>query len=133
MAKVKWRKSKLSMLVTFSWQQRAANFLFKGLSVLVFFWILSPVFSFAQIGTGGGMLQIIGMVQVEPGPNVLTFKVKTDEIRFVVHDITSRDRDFTMAQFFADVRHHQPNVDIKGPESLLDLLIKERPSKRALK
>jgi len=73
------------------------------------------------------------MVQVEPGPNVLTFKVKTDEIRFVVHDIASRNRDFTLAQFFANVRHHDPNVDIKGPEPLLDLLIKERPSKRALK
>ena len=133
MAKVKWQKSKLSILVTFSLRLRAVDFLLKSLSLLVFLWLLSPAPASAQLGTGGGILQIIGMVQVEPGANVLTFKVKTDEIRFVVHDIVSRDRDFTMAQFFADVRHRDPNVDIKGPEALLDLLIKERPSKRALK
>lgn len=133
MAKLKQHKSQLSTLVTFSLRQRAVDLLVKSLGLLIFLWLLSPASASAQIGTGGGLLQIIGMVQVEPGPNVLTFKVKTDEIRFVVHDITSRDRDFTMAQFFADVRHHTPNVDIKGPEPLLDLLIKERPSKRALK
>ena len=122
-----------SCTVYVAWRElRFFNLLLKELCLLLFLWIFSPFDASAQL-SGGGTFQITGMVQVEPGPNVLTLKVKTDEIRFVVHDVASQEREFTMAQFFAGVRHHDPNVDIKGPEPLLDLLIKERPSKRALK
>jgi len=72
-------------------------------------------------------------VQVEPGHNVVTFGVKDTEIRFQLQDVTSTIRDFSSPQFFAQLRHRSPNLDIKGPEPLLDLLLKEKPSKRVLK
>jgi hypothetical protein len=81
----------------------------------------------------GWAIQITGMVQVEPGPNVVTFGIKKDEIRFLINDIYSRDRNFSSGQFFAEIRNRTPNVFVKGSDELLELLIKERPSKRVLK
>lgn len=103
------------------------------LSILCFL-ALSPATVSAQPGSAmGWVIQITGMVQVEPGPNVLTLGVKDEEIRFIVHDVYSRDRNFTMGQFFSEVRNRTPNIDIKGQDALLEMLIKERPSKRVLK
>jgi len=73
------------------------------------------------------------MVQVEPGPNVVTLGVKKDKIRFLINDVYSRDRNFYPGQFFAEMRNRTPNVEVRGPEELLEMLIKERPSKRVLK
>src|SRR5947207_15716872 len=52
------------------------------------FWTLTTLSASAQFeGAGGWAIQLYGMVQVEPGANVLTLGVKNEEIRFVVHDV----------------------------------------------
>ncbi len=89
--------------------------------------------AFAQTGLGGWPIEIYGMVQVEPGPNVLTLAVRDEEIRFVVHDIRSAGRNFPITRFLADVKHRNPSLYIKGSEPVVELLLKERPGKRALK
>ena len=73
------------------------------------------------------------MVQVEPGANVLTLDVKDTEIRFQAQSVIGADRDFSLPRFLAELRHHSPSMTIQGPEHLLDLLLEEKPNKRALK
>lgn len=93
-----------------------------------------PVSALAQIvGGGGWIIEVFGVVQVEPGSNVLTLGVKNEEIRFAVHDLRCADRRFSMNRFLSDTKHHTPSVYIRGPAPMLDLLIKERPSKRVLR
>ena len=89
--------------------------------------------AFAQTGVGGWIIELYGMVQVEPGANVLTLAVKDEEIRFVVQDLRSSDRNFTVARFLSNIKHRDPALYIKGSEMILDTLLKEKPSKRALK
>jgi len=90
--------------------------------------------AFAQIGSSGAWpIQVYGLVQVEPGPNVLTFAVKDEQIRFAVNDVRAVDRRFSMVRFLSDTKHHTPSLYIRGSDSLLDLLVKERPSKRVLR
>jgi hypothetical protein len=103
--------------------------------ILLFFLALAAVPATAQqFGPSiGWSIQITGMVQVEPGPNVVTLGVKKDKIRFLINDVYSRDRNFYPGQFFAEMRNRTPNVEVRGPEELLEMLIKERPSKRVLK
>jgi len=42
-------------------------------------------------------------------------------------------RRFSTDKFLSDTKHRTPGVHVKGPEPLLDLLIKERPNKRVLR
>jgi hypothetical protein len=107
----------------------------QGLIGLIVGLLLSNIGSpaFAQTGVGGWMIELYGMVQVEPGSNVLTLAVKDEEIRFVVHDVRSSDRNFTTARFLSNIKHRNPALYIKGSEVILDTLLKEKPSKRALK
>jgi hypothetical protein len=95
-------------------------------------WLLLSTAAQAS-GAGGLVIQLYGMVQVEPGPNVLTLGVKDEEIRFVVHNVYSASRTFSTARFLSDTKHRTPGLYIKGPESMLDTLLKEKPSKRTLK
>ena len=109
-------------------------FLPKILSLLIFLLTLSPLSAFAQFGSSTGLtLQLIGIVQVEPGSNVITLGIKDTEIRFQIQDVVSTIRDFSSQQFLSDLHHRSPSLWVKGPEHLLDLLIKEKPNKRALK
>ena len=103
--------------------------------LLALSWILAPTASFAQVGLGAGgwVIQLIGMVQVEPGSNVLTLGVKDDVIRFAVNDIYSRDQSFSVPRFLSESRRRDPSLDLRGQDQLLDILIKEKPGKRVLK
>jgi hypothetical protein len=101
---------------------------------LLLLWGLLPSFAFAQSpGAGGLAIQLFGMVQVEPGSNVITLSVKTQEIRFVLHDVHGPNRDFSLARFFSDIKSRQSGLYVKGPDLLLDILIREKPNKRVLK
>jgi hypothetical protein len=101
--------------------------------LLAALWVLILPPASAQTGVGGWMIQIYGMVQVEPGANVLTLGVKNEEIRFVVHNLRSSDRNFSMARFLSETKIRTPGVLIRGPDTMLETLIKERPRKRVLK
>ena len=81
----------------------------------------------------GWAIQLYGMVQVEPGANVLTLGVKNEEIRFVVHDVHCASQACSMSRFLSDTTHHTPGVYVKGPDTMLDTLLKEKPSTRVLK
>lgn len=109
--------------------------LHRVLALLALTWTLAPTAAFAQLGgvAGGWILQIIGMVQVEPGSNVLTLKIKDDVIRFAVNDVNTRDQNFSTPQFLSEARRREPSLELRGQESLLEMLLKERPGKRVLK
>ena len=95
-------------------------------------WILLPTSAPAQ--TGGGLtVQVFGTVQVEPGSQVVTLAVKNEEIRFAVQDMRCTGQQCSKDRFLSDIKHRTPSLYIRGPEPLLDLLLKEKPSKRALK
>ena len=97
-------------------------------------WTFLPAAALAQMGGSGvSMIELYGMVQVEPGANVLTLGVKDEEIRFAVQDVRCADRQFSLDRFLSDTKHRTPGVHVRGPEPLLDLLLEERPSKRVLK
>jgi hypothetical protein len=98
-------------------------------------WIFLPIPAFAQLGSSGVWpIEIYGMVQVEPGSYVLTLAVKNEEIRFAVNDVrSSDDRRISLARFLSNTRYHTPSMHIRGSDALLDILIKEKPSKRVLR
>jgi hypothetical protein len=110
-------------------------YLRRVLALLALSWMLTPTFSFAQIGLGAGgwVIQLTGMVQVEPGSNVLTLGVKDDVIRFAVNDVYSRDQSFSVPRFLSESRRRDPSLDLRGQDQLLDMLVKEKPGKRVLK
>jgi len=106
----------------------------QNLFLVLAFLTLASLPAAAQFGASiGATIQLVGMVQVEPGANVLTLDVKGTEIRFQAQDIVGMDRDFSMPQFLAELRHRSPSMKIQGPEHLLDLLLEEKPNKRALR
>lgn len=123
------------LLTTWFSVPRISSSLTRGLVLLALGWVFAPTLSLAQSGafTGGWVLQLIGMVQVEPGPNVVTLGVKSDVIRFTVNDVHTRDQNFSVPQFLAEIRRREPSLEVRGQEALLDLLLKEKPSKRVLK
>ena len=132
--KVTKQKATVTLGVTVDSQILAFNPFHNPSYLLALLLICLPVPAFAQFGASTGLVvQLIGMVQVEPGPNVLTLEVKDTEIRFQLQDLESTFRDFSVPRFLSDLRHRSPNLYIRGPEHLLDLLLKERPSKRVLK
>ncbi|MGE0826303.1 MAG: hypothetical protein AB7G75_19370 [Candidatus Binatia bacterium] len=101
-----------------------------GLLLSLLLWSFA---SHAQLGGGGVSVYLTGMVQVEPGSDVVTMQVKEDKIRFVIHDVQGTDRNFPAARFTSDVTRRDPGLYIKGAEKWLDLLLNERPNKRALR
>ncbi|MGE0680424.1 MAG: hypothetical protein AB7P69_05890 [Candidatus Binatia bacterium] len=112
----------------------ACNPFHKSSYLLALLLVCLPVPAAAQFGTSTGfVIQLIGMVQVEPGPNVITLEVKDTEIRFQMQDLESTFKDFSAQRFLSDIRHRSPSLYIRGPEHLLDLLLKEKPRKRVLK
>lgn len=132
--KIKNRKAIVTIGVTVDSQLLVFNPFHSPSYLLVLLLMCLPVPAFAQFGASTGLVvQLIGMVQVEPGPNVLTLDVKDTEIRFQLQDLESTFQDFSVPRFLSDLRHRSPNLHIRGPEHLLDLLLKERPSKRVLK
>lgn len=105
------------------------------LTLLTLTSLSAPTAAVAQLsGIGGGwVLHIIGMVQVEPGSNVMTLRIKEDVIRFAVNDIDTRDQNFSTPQFLSEARRREPSLELRGSEELLNMLLKERPGKRVLK
>ena len=95
--------------------------------------LLVPVFLHAQTMSGGWVLQLYGMVQVEPGANVVTMDVKKEHIRFVIHNVRSADQNFTSGRFYSETTNRVPGIYMKGSDQWLETLIKERPGKRVLK
>jgi hypothetical protein len=83
--------------------------------------------------TGGWLLQLFGMVQVEPGSNVVTMDVKKEQIRFVIHNVRCASQDFSIGRFYSETTNREPGLYMKGPEEWLDTLLKEQPGKRVLK
>jgi hypothetical protein len=133
-AKGKRQKAKFTWFLPIHFSLFTFYFLLKSLSLSIFLLTLFPVPAAAQFGASPGVvIQLIGMVQVEPGSNVLTLDVKDTEIRFQMQDLESTVRDFSGPRFLSDIRHRSPNLYVRGPEHLLDLLLKEKPSKRVLK
>jgi len=96
-------------------------------------WTFLPASAFAQSGGGVWTIEVYGMVQVEPGGNVLSLGVKDEEIRFAVQDVRCADQRFSIDRFLSDTKHYTPGVHIQGSEALLDILLKEKPSKRVLR
>ena len=96
-------------------------------------WIFLPAPAFAQSGGGVWTIEVYGMIQVEPGGNVLSLEVKDEEIRFAVQEVRCADQRFSRDRFLFDTAQHTPGVHVRGPEALLDLLLKERPSKRVFR
>ena len=133
-AKGKRQKTKGAWLLPFYFPLFTFHFLLKSLGLSIFLLTLFSVPAAAQFGASTGfIIQLIGMVQVEPGPNVLTLEVKGTEIRFQLQDLESTFQDFSAPRFLSDLRHRSPNLHIRGSEHFLDLLLKEKPSKRVLK
>jgi hypothetical protein len=133
-SKVESRKSKVVIGATVNSQLWAFNPFHKISYFLALLLVCWPVPATAQFGSSTGfVIQLIGMVQVEPGPNVITLGVNDTEIRFQTRDLQSTLQDFSVQRFLSDLRHRSPNLYIRGPEPLLDLLLKEKPSKRVLK
>lgn len=95
--------------------------------------VLVPVHLHAQMMGGGWILQLYGMVQVEPGSNVVTLEVKKEHIRFVVHNVRSSDQNFAPGRFYSETTNRVPGMYMRGPDEWLETLIKERPGKRVLK
>ncbi len=95
--------------------------------------LLVPVHLHAQSMTGGWALQLYGMVQVEPGANVVTLDVKREHIRFVVHNVRSSDQNFASGRFYSETTNRVPGMYMKGPDHWLETLSKEQPGKRVLK
>jgi hypothetical protein len=94
---------------------------------------LLPVSVDAQMLGGGWILELYGMVQVEPGSNVVTMDVKKEHIRFVVHNVRSSDQNFAPGRFYSETTNRVPGMHMRGPDEWLETLIKERPGKRVLK
>ena len=92
-----------------------------------------PMQAYTQTMTGGWVLQVFGMVQVEAGSNVVTMEVKKEQIRFVVHNVRCSDRDFSIGRFYSETTNREPGLYMKGPDEWLDTLLKERPGKRVLR
>lgn len=119
---------------TFYFLLSTFHFPLRSLCLSIVLLALFPFPATAQFSTSPGLvIQLIGIVQVEPGPNVITLDVQDTEIRFQARDLSSTLRDFTVQRFLSDIRYRSPSLYIKGPEHLLDLLLKEKPSKRVLK
>ncbi len=95
--------------------------------------MLLPVQASAQTMTGGWLLKLYGMVQVEPGSNVVTMDVKKEHIRFVIHNVQCASQDFSIGRFYSETTNREPGLYMKGPDEWLDTLLKERPGKRVLK
>ena len=95
--------------------------------------LLMPVTSDAQTMTGGWILHLFGMVQVEPGSNVVTMEVKKEQIRFVIHNVRCSDQNFSSGRFYSDTTNREPGLYMRGPDHWLETLLKERPGKRVLK
>lgn len=128
------QKIKFSCSLAFHFSLFTFYLLLKNFCLCIIFLALSSLSASAQFGTSmGSTIQLIGMVQVEPGANVLTLDVKDTEIRFQAQSVIGADRDFSLPRFLAELRHHSPSMTIQGPEHLLDLLLEEKPNKRALK
>ena len=95
--------------------------------------LLVPAPSDAQLMTGGWVLHLFGMVQVEPGSNVVTMEVKKEQIRFVIHNVRCSDQNFSPGRFYSDTTNREPGLYMKGPDHWLETLLKEHPGKRVLK
>lgn len=95
--------------------------------------IFLPVQAYAQTMTGGWVLHLFGMVQVEPGSNVVAMEVKKEQIRFAIHNVRCSDQNFSVGRFYSDTTNREPGLYMRGPEEWLDTLLKERPGKRVLK
>ncbi|MBI3249323.1 MAG: hypothetical protein HYZ50_22715 [Deltaproteobacteria bacterium] len=105
-------------------------------SLLALFLLITifPLLALAQFSaTNGWVIQLTGMVQVEPSSNVVELEVKETKIRFAVHDLYSTDRNFSAQQFFSELRRTASRMRVRSTEDLQDLLLKEKPSKRVLK
>src|SRR5262245_4985831 len=84
--------------------------------------LLIPVHLYAQTMTGGWLLEMYGMVQVEPGSNVVTLDVKKEQIRFAIHNVRSSDQNFAPGRFYSETTNRVPGVYMKGPDQWLETL-----------
>ena len=106
----------------------------KLLPAMFLAWALTVSSVFAQtFGAGGWPIQLHGRVQVEPGSNVITLGVKNEEIRFAVYDLYDSGQRLSVARFLSDTKYRTPGLYVRGPDTLLETLIKEKPGKRILK
>jgi len=103
------------------------------LTLFTLLWLLfTPVSAAAQKTSGGWTISIYGVVQVEPGPDVVTLEVKDEKIRFAIQNVQCSDRGFSTGRFMLDITYKDPGLHMRGSDEWLELLIKEPPSKRTL-
>ncbi|MGH9426328.1 MAG: hypothetical protein ACRD2L_08500 [Terriglobia bacterium] len=103
------------------------------LLVLLLYGVFPTPSALAQSSMGGWILQVSGVVEVEPGPDIVTFTVKKERIRFAVHNIHCSDQRVPVHRFRSDNQDREGGVLIRGDDEFLDLLLTEKPGKRALK
>ena len=94
--------------------------------------LMVPANVFAQKSGGGWTVSLYGTVQLEPGPDVATLRVKDEKIRFAIQNVQCSDRNFSTGRFLSDVTRKDPGLHVKGSEEWLEMLVNERPSKRVL-
>jgi len=100
---------------------------------LVLLWsLLTPISASAQVTGGGWTISLYGIVQVEPGPDVAALEVKDEKVRFAIQNVQCSDRNFSAGRFMTDVTRKEPGLHMKGPDTWLEMLINEPPSKRVL-
>ncbi len=87
----------------------------------------------ARAQLGGILVEMYGMIQFGPGSRVLMLDVGGQTLRFGVHDLESRNPQFSFSRFMSETRRRKPSLYIKGPAHMLEMLRKEEPEKRLLR
>ena len=87
----------------------------------------------ARAQFGGILVEMYRMIQFGPGSQVLMLDVSGQTLRFGVHDLESRNSQFSFSRFMSETRRRKPSLYIKGPAHILEMLCKEEPEKRMLR
>jgi hypothetical protein len=103
------------------------------LAVFLMWMFLSSSASAQGVGSAGLPLHVYGVVQVEPGPRVLTLAVKDEYIRFALHNAHSVNSTASLLRMLTEHKHRMPSIYLKGADIVLDRLIAEKPGERTLK
>jgi hypothetical protein len=102
-------------------------------AVFLMLMLLSFSASAQGVGSAGFPLHVYGVVQVEPGPRVLTLAVKDEYIRFALHNAHSINSAASIVHMLTEHRYRTPSIYIKGADIQLNRLIAEKPGERTLK
>ncbi len=82
---------------------------------------------------GTAVVELYGVVQLAPGPGVITLDLLDQVIRFAVRDIRSVDPQLTTVRLLSDVGNREPSLYLKGQAHILEILLREKPDTRMLR